>query len=304
MFSKWCFVVSPENKKYINGIFNQSKQELDYIIHLKKLINHQIPWVINDKEAISTAVFTIFGIYCYCLLRGVEINEECFQFVLLYVNLDYALDDKSNLNKAKEIIKDIDNYLNDKLDQTKQLNEISKSSIDIISRLESKVSREQLKKTFFEEVNSVKVQSRETDLDELRRSCFYKSKVCIDFVSQLVGVEEKYSFSMGKCLQLFDDLFDIDIDRKQNIFTYTISILEKNGNVDQIVKEIIDECENIKYCYVKIFFYYSMVIYCSSSPYVSEKLLQEAQIYYPFDIKGIEKPRIKELCLNLFNQTK
>lgn len=298
MFSQWCFEISPENRAYLNNIFSNTIQ-IEFIKLLRQKITSEIPWVLNNAEAVSTAVFTLIGIYCYCFVKGVEcLLEPSMDFVMLYVNLDYALDENLEDCAKKEIIEDIYSYLREGINSPR--NKYSETSINIISRLQKRVSNSRLLHTFDQEIESVKLQYSCNDEQKLRSICFLKSQACIDLVAELLGTSEQYSFEIGKCLQLFDDLFDIDLDLDNGIRTYVGKKYLEQGTVDKIIEEIIEETQNIPYFEIQIFFHYAMIIYCSSSKYVSKEIQAEAQKYYPFQISESNQSRIKMLCQRIF----
>lgn len=295
VIEKWCCCLPSNLKNSFNELLI-SETQLPILKNLRELLKKEAPWVFEDNEALATAAFTQIGIYLYSLLHASEYVEEADAFVALYVNLDYALDGNMKEDVKKIIIREINDYL--QFGSENATNRYSVSSINLIKIIQRKCSIPTLRKCFQEEIKSSVLQRNCDEKSDLYKICHSKSKVCIDVISEIMNIQETHAFELGLCIQLFDDLFDLDIDEREGNNTYALCLKKNLGCVDEVIFTILGIVDTLPYISVKIFFSYAMIIYSQNSPWVSEDLKKEWMKYYPFSEVSSES-RIKKWCSDM-----
>lgn len=256
-------------------------------------VKKYIPWVLNQEEALVTGMITYLGIILYSRMKGVgNYDLSLLHFVLLYINLDYVLDDpqipkevKKNILQDCKIILDTQDL---NVDCSNKYSLAARKSIKNILN-NSCCSWELLRECFDLEKKSLAVQvPNVSDRDKLYNICVEKADVCVRLVANIIGVEEEYSREIGALIQLFDDFYDYYDDQNSSIETIVTYDIENTGSIEGLVFDYLKILEKVPYWYIKIAFMYGLIIHVAVSPYVSENLRSIFQQFYPCGSPDIE----------------
>jgi hypothetical protein len=300
LLAEWC-VKLPDDFRALLTSSLESDIEILMLQDTADMLSEFAPWVYEDDEALSTAVFTILGIAMYCSLKDVEYpSRHANAFVCLYVNLDYALDKNDDIALKREIIEDIANYF-DGIAGTR--NKFSESACRLIEILRERCEFSTLKRCFEEEIASVVIQKTASEKGILYDICCRKSACCVEVIAEMIDVYEPFTRELGTCIQLFDDLFDLDLDNTEGNATYATYLFQEFGVVDEVVTTLLGIACSLPYDAMKIFFCYTMVVYCASSKYVSPELQAQVLPYYPLSSPSTSS-RIKKWCKKALDKMK
>lgn len=278
------FTISSDN--FTEGIF-----DLDIFYTYLQHVNEYIPWVLKNEEALISGLFAFTGSVLYSRLKGVgEKDIGILHFILLYINLDYILDDpKFNQEEKEQIVKECYLYL-DTLDKSNIINSFTLASIKSLDYLlkETDVSIETLRECFIEEQKSCNIQTKENiSREKLYKICISKAQTCLKIIVEILNVEEKYMMELATLSQLIDDMLDAYDDSLVGIQTVVTHDI-KNGDLTTLILDLIGMIEKIPSVYMKIGVTYCVITYAATCPYLPESWREIFKIYYPFKWEGVE----------------
>ena len=171
------------------------------------------------------------------IITGSMVFDHVFNFVLMYLYVDYYLDDNNvDEENKKSMIKDMYKLIYDPdcikcpdkmqglLSSYKRILEVTPSCKDTMIKL------------FKIEVESVKIQKNH----KLTRSAYMKTAfekggmTCVAIQSMFGSDDSQQCYMIGALLQLIDDMMDVYEDIEDGINTIATYDLKKYGNLDYI----------------------------------------------------------------------
>jgi hypothetical protein len=216
------------------------------------------------EGAITSGAVCFFGSLGMSLAQLGYINniDELFTFASCYILTDHYLDDKeiSLQDKVKTI-----QQINDFIDTVKPGDSLSNVRIDseIIRLVADKYvymitkipgSEYHLKESFHSEVKTMYLQ-RQSNLDRntyVEISEWKGGLFCHAIQSILCLPVTTAEYDLGACIQLLDDMIDIDDDIDLDINTIATHDYRTYGNLDKILKYLVDRIEKLD-CKYNIF---------------------------------------------------
>lgn len=278
------FVISGE-------IFTEGIFDLDIFYTYLRHVNEYVPWILKHEEALISGLFAFVGSVLYSRLKGVgEKDIGLLHFALLYINLDYILDDPNfDQTEKEQIVRECYFYL-DTLDATKISNPLTLASIRSLDYLlqETNVTIETLRACFIEEQKSCHVQTaKNVTRDKLYKICTSKAQTCLKIIVEVLNVEEQYITELSTLSQLIDDLLDAYDDSLigiQTVVTHDI----KNGDLTTLIIDLIEMIEKIPSVYMRIGITYCIITYAATTPYLPESWRALFRVYYPFKWESVE----------------
>ena len=171
----------------------------------------------------------------------VSINMD---YMLMYGIVDHYIDSKNISTEEKEnrmtIIKNI-LYLDIK---PAVMTKAVQILYDIYQKYKhNDVVIKYIRKAFEGEYFSYKVQYAEHTYEMYKKACGMKGSTmyCLHKVMNGLELNEKWDYNVGYLGQLLDDISDVDADNKNGINTMATYILKRDGYLDVLFYEILNE---------------------------------------------------------------
>ena len=238
----------------VKSLFTQHIQE--YVLLHKSL---GLP---NDREQILS------GCYCYygCLLLAIIHNKEdhkelCSLFTKLYLQVDFYLDSNTKTTVEKqELIKEL--TLAVATGKSSSLLPPVRTYIELITL--KPTAKPQLDAIFFAEVAAAKLENTATSAKSTYlESCYRKGGLTVVAILSLFDiVDTGEGYQVGKCIQLLDDLSDVELDLDSKIHTIATKTLTDEKTLDTLLNTLLQEINIIdnRYAVMKAIMTY-IVIY-------------------------------------------
>jgi hypothetical protein len=283
MYSNWLNINKNKYKIYqiIEKLSNKSEYILYITIAFKEIYDNLIEInFYNLENFISTCSAFIAILSIYICNNDKIISKEkidlLIKYVLLYVYIDHTLDTNKEyyIILKKILLKIIKNNLIEKKEYSNLPLHIQKS-IEYLKLLfkESPNCIPFILKAADIEFESIDIQNVRHDYLKL---CYLKGESsAIAGLSILTdGIIYKGANIVGRLGQLYDDIIDIDIDLKDNILTFPIECLHKNGNIDLSIETFCIEIEKLPSQYSNLIrlILYSLSTFLINNSYISNEL--------------------------------
>lgn len=257
--------------------------KLDLFKDYLSAVKDQIPWVLEDSEALIAGAATYLGAILYSRTHNKCKDLELLDFVLLYINIDYILDsNKLDESEKREVVKECSKLIHN-LKHNEQVEiknyKIQKGYQNLCNLVKHGCTIETLERCFMAEKDSLIESECE---EELREICIIKSQTCTEIIDEILNIKTN-ARSLGGCVQLFDDMLDYEIDKKNNNTTLVGYHIKIYGILDEVIYLYCNLIKSLNNYVMEFFLMYGLIIYVSKSPYVSEYLKKIFIKYYPFN---------------------
>ena len=284
---------------YINRL-NKMREELFNLVKQQDKSNE---YILKANNLLSEAALTSGGIAFYGSigLSLMETYKVCnvdhlFYFTSLYMLTDYWFDDPSlkdvdKISTAKTLIDLIENP------RLVKGNPVLTLMTDILLRLIKEVpnSYDILKNAFYSEIVSTMIQGQD-DLpaDVYLKVCEWKGGAMLNSMQVICGSKpDKSCYIVGACIQLIDDMHDIDEDMEDGINTIATHINKKYGNLDCLFFYMINLLTKLdkKHTLFKPFMLGMIMHSIAIIPHFSKELHDVCEPFFPFeknyDLRGV-----------------
>lgn len=224
------------------------------------------------EGAKSSGAICFFGSVIMSLLQLGYINnmEELFTFSSCYILTDHYLDDATiTMEKKIKTIKQINIFIKNVGENTEMeqidsplIRAVADKYIEMVTKIPG--SEPHLKELFHAEVKTMYLQTHDNlDRDTYLDICEWKGGLTCNAIQSLLGLEITNSeYTLGACIQLVDDMLDINDDIHLNINTIATYDYQKDGNLDRLLiytVNRIDEMEN-RYAFFKPILFLGLVL--------------------------------------------
>lgn len=241
--------------------------------------------------ATTSGAVCFFGSIAMSMVQLGYVNniDEMFTLTTCYILIDHYIDNKDITIKSKaNTIKNIKKFIETGDGQDNILKIIGDKYKILIEKIPQ--AEYYLKKLFEAEVETMKLQ-RDPNLSKDKYTEIYKWKgglTCeaIQSIIELPITEHEYY--LGGCIQLIDDMMDIDDDLDLGINTLVTFHYKKYNNLDNLISYCIDEVDNMnkKYNTFKIVLLQGLMlsIHINRDKYTKSTIkLLEPHIYFNSD---------------------
>lgn len=271
-------LVRDKIRKWIPSKSDDNKLKYDMIklytlfssTDLSPLFNHfsnrvnKIKYDFMDS-AITSGAMCFFGslTMSICQLGYINNIEELFTFTACYILTDHYLDDNTvMLSDKRKTIEQINDFVNKVGNGDNKDHEIDNHIISVVAdnyiNLITKIpsSEKYLREMFQAEVKTMYLQrQRDLDRNTYLEICEWKGGLFTNAIQSILELEVTQSdYDLGSCIQLIDDILDVNDDIYLGINTIVTHDYETYGNLDKILIytiERIDKLDN-KYNIFKI----------------------------------------------------
>ena len=249
----------------------------------------------------SSGAICFFGSIIMSLLQVGRINniEELFTFSSCYILTDHYLDDDTiSMNDKIDTIKKITKFIGDNKPQTVKPQTVKSQTIDspIIQAVADKYikmitnipnSNHYLKELFRAEVKTMHLQTQNNlSRDEYLYICEWKGGLTCNAIQSLIGLEiTDTEYILGACIQLVDDMLDINDDIKLKINSIATYDYRKDGKLDKLLIYTVNRIDNMnrKYNFFKPILLLGLIlaVHTNRDKYSSEMLnIIEPYVHY------------------------
>jgi gamma-glutamylcyclotransferase (GGCT)/AIG2-like uncharacterized protein YtfP len=324
----WVFVWNDENRgtlkdwlnKYVNvnamievylNRVNSVHTELTDLTRLSSE-DHVSEFSINNllsEAALTSGSVAFYGSIGISLMETGRICDidHLFHFTTLYMLTDHWLDDTEIPSDEKL---DMAVRLHQLVQRPKRVQDSPVLAIltDRLVRLirDLPLSHETLKDAFNAEMLSAVIQSKE-DLpaETYLKICEWKGGSMVQVMQTICGsTPDRSGYIVGACIQLVDDMHDIDEDIADGIHTIATHIKDRYGNLDSLLFYTIhlmnqlDEKHTLfKPCIMSMTMHSVSLI-----PYFSPELKAICKPYFPLeDNKGLRSRLYEQMKVQLTN---
>lgn len=249
----------------------------------------------NLRNLLSEAALTSGGIEFYgsigisLLETGTVCNiDHLFHFTTMYMLTDHWLDD-ATINREQKLKMAVKLY---RLVQNPRRVHDSPVISILTDRLVNLVrdrplSHSILKEAFEAEMISAVVQSKgNLSADMYLKICEWKGGSMIQVIQSLCGSKpDRSGYIAGACIQLMDDMHDIDEDIADGIHTIATHIKNRYGNLDPLLFYTINLVNQLdeKHTLLKPGLMAMMMHSVSLIPYFSSELREKCVRYFPLE---------------------
>lgn len=273
------------------NFFDSNILDLKILNILTLKIKENIPWVFENEEALSSGSIAFLLGVLYSRSKGIsEYDDAILHFILIYINIDYTLDNPK-ISKAdkKSIIRECKDYFQH-LDISKIKNSQILPSVKSINYIleNSNCKLSTLKKCFIEEKKTSKMQKTCKDRNTLLEICKRKAHACFEVLFDILGVVENDSKNLSFLGQLIDDLFDLENDIADEIKTIVTHDVENFKSLKKLIDTFLYTIDGLENKLHSTIFTYAIIMYAATSPYLPQDYIRIFKKYYPLEWEGIE----------------
>ncbi len=172
--------------------------------------------------------------------------DKLLTFSSCYMLIDHYLDDDTISMKDKtRTISQINKFIEGNYNKTD--NTIIKLVADKYIEMESPKTSVHLKNLFKAEVKTMRLQTKANlNRETYLQICEIKGGLTCNAIQSLIGLDiTGDEYILGSCIQLVDDILDIDDDISLNINTIATHDYRKLGNLDNILVYTINKIDNM-----------------------------------------------------------
>lgn len=200
-----------------------------------------------SNELLSSGFFFFCGgiLLKICEVGKITLIEDIFDFMILYMLVDHYLDNKDindtlknrNLHYMHLLIENP--HLIDSIHHQNDCAPFIINLVKIYNNLSQKYphSLSSLKKIFYAEVEGIKIQKNpHLPRNKYLDICEKKGGLTTQAVQSIIGVSpDQYGYDVGACVQLVDDILDVNGDIENGIHTIATHELKTNKSLDQLI---------------------------------------------------------------------
>jgi len=225
------------------------------------------------EGAESSGAICFFGSIIMSLLQLGYINnmEELFTFSSCYILTDHYLDDDTiTMEKKISTIKQINSFIKKVGDGDEEMGQIDSpiiqavadKYIEMVTKLPG--SEKHLKELFRAEVKTMYLQTHDNlDRDTYLKICEWKGGLTCNAIQSLLGLEiTDTEYTLGACIQLVDDMLDINDDIDLKINTIATYDYREDGNLDRLLVYTVDRIDNMdrRYTFFKPILFLGLIL--------------------------------------------
>lgn len=218
------------------------------ISHLKQLLKPYKHLLKDDSQTLASACFCYYGA-CFlaiCEHGCIKELDAILDFTLLYLLSDRYLDDITiNVKKKYDFVLAMDALIaGQNLDENKANDETLTMIKTLYLRLsKSKGCKEAIDAIYLAQKKSYYIQSNKSYDGKIYRDiCYLKGGLTVQALQCIIGTKPNNDgFKVGSLIQIVDDIIDIVRDKEDNVYTYARYRFDKDGSLDNLVKEVFDE---------------------------------------------------------------
>ncbi len=265
------------NEKVFSFIKRFYEKEKDVLLSLQGEVT------IDERDLYSTCgvflnIILVIGI-SYSPLNYEEIENRVFSVLVIYVIVDSLLDgDYPSKKKLLRFIRDVLDKGETEKEDTPLFSKIKENILSI----KQKCDLSSFKKAFLDEKRSLKQSSATLSKEELLAISSEKSFYFVKGILELLEISifnEKQIFSMGKILQLTDDIIDYEKDISEGITTIVRWCFDNEGSADFVFRELFDEIEKVSDISLKFFFRTSLFLVSCENLLFSENVRKISSLH-------------------------
>lgn len=220
-----------------------------FMTNIHKLNNETV----LKEGPLTTGAGCFFGGigFCYCQCYELRNLDVLFAFTSLYMIVDHYLDDKhiDNNDKSQFMIIVQKVLSGEEITGDKTLMLLIEQFNYIIDRVPS--CKYYLYRAIYVEMQSVAIQKKDDlSYDEYYHIAAEKGGTTVQAIQAMyeLPVTQK-EYNLGVCIQLVDDIMDIEDDIGNNIHTIATYIYNKNGSLDELVHTTCNMINNLSSTY-------------------------------------------------------
>ena len=261
---------------------------------------------IMSEAALTSGGVAVYGSMAVSLFETYKICniDHLFAFTSLYMLTDTWLDDP-NISKQSKI--KVGALLADVIEKPRLITTspvlyiLSKNLLKLVTDIPA--SHKWLKEAYYSEMKSAIIQH----LPNLSWSVYlglaeWKGGTMVQCMQAIAGAEpDRYGYMVGACIQLIDDIHDIDEDIEEGIETIAIHVNKKYGCLDPLLYytvHLIDQFA-VKHTIFKPFLLQMLMHSLAIIPHFSSKLREEMKAYFPLDESVSLRGEIYEKMLQM-----
>jgi hypothetical protein len=252
--SRWIRVFSHREKIRLNYFFKslvgeirESNSDISIVKDMRRDLGSEIIDNIPCALPSCLGMFIAISFLSITWYNNIRFKERAYYASLLYIDLDYTID---NSDDPSEYIRFIGDFINDDVKALTTGAELSpvpeghrnltwyRAMIGRNLKILTKVQE-----LFNVEVLSSYIQSKSNSRKKLNEITKDKSGKTGEFICAILEIEDgdmiKDVINVGYISQLIDDMYDIREDMKENINTMPSHDIIKRGNMDDVLIETI-----------------------------------------------------------------
>lgn len=316
MIQRWILPWTTDSRSKLYGWICGYTDQSFISLYINRLHSIREELIVSDdvdrvNSLLSEAALTSGGIAFYGSI-GVSLLETAkvcnvdhlFYFTSLYMLTDYWLDEPTADEKKK--ISTI-RTLVDLIENPRRVHDSGALSImtDRLVRLIEEIpgSYPVLKDAFYAEIVSAIIQKQsELPPEVYLKVCEWKGGAMLHSMQIICGSKpDKSGYLVGACIQLVDDMHDIDEDIAEGINTIATYIKSKYGNLDPLFFYTVHLMEDFddKHTLFKPFILGMMMHSIAIIPHFSKELFEVCRPLFPFDrtydLRGVIYDRMMRL---------
>lgn len=210
------------------------------------------------ESAITSGAMCFFGSLVMSLTQLGYINniEELFTFAACYILTDHYLDDNTvvmenkvntihQINKFIDMVKNHQNHHNKIRIDSPIIKVVAKNYISMVTKIPS--SERYLREVFQAEVKTMYLQTHDNlDRDTYLEISEWKGGLFCNAIQAILELEvTQAEYDLGACIQLVDDILDIEDDMSLGISTIVTHDYKVYGNLDRLLMYTVDRIDNL-----------------------------------------------------------
>lgn len=239
------------------------------------------PWLLENQEALISGCSCYIVVVFYAKSEGKICNNLILHFILLYINIDYFLDNPDISKREKKEVRDQCEQIL-KGETPGKLHYITESALISIRELQKVCLQESILEAFHQEFDPVNKTEH-----ELLEKCIKKCTACVRLIHEIMGIH-KDPIYLGACVQLIDDMMDYHSDIIEQNYTVATYHYEHYNNLDKLVYLFVDYLEGIDNLLMQSILAYTLMYFAAVSPLISEDIRNVFIEFYPHKICQLE----------------
>jgi hypothetical protein len=256
-----------------------------------------------SEAALTSGSIAFYGSIGVSLFETGQVKDidHLFYFTSLYMLTDHWLDDPKIKSQNKVAMA---RKLSDLVERPRLVGDHPVLAVmtDRLLKLIEAIpgSHEVLKDAFYAEMVSGMIQGQNNlSGDTYLKVCEWKGGAMLHSMQAICGVKpDRSGYILGACIQLVDDMHDIDEDIAEGIHTIATYVRKKHGNLDPLLFYTINLLEKLdaKHTIFKPFILGMTMHSVAIIPHFSAELHEYCRPYFPFDrtydLRGVIYERI------------
>ena len=252
------------------------------------------------QSVIASGAMCFFAslVMSICQLGYINNIGELFTFAACYILTDHYLDDNKilmeekmntirQINKFIDTVSSTDNIIsdNDITIDSPIIRVVAKNYEKMVTKIPN--SEHHLREVFHAEVKTMYLQTHsELDRNTYLDICEWKGGLFSNAIQAILGLEiTQAEYDLGSCIQLVDDIMDIEDDMSLGINTIATHDYHTYGNLDKLVLYMVNKVDKLdqKYTFFKPILYigFTFAVHNNRDKYSNEMVeLMENFIYF------------------------